>query len=63
MRRILLYLNFVTPKKSDQYLMPETMVDSELLRLTKHVPRTAAEREFHRWLLGWKKRLEDGNAQ
>ena len=57
MRRVMVYLNFVTDKKSEQRVIPEVLVNEELTRLTKHIPQTAAEKEFHRWLRGWKDRL------
>jgi hypothetical protein len=37
--------------------MNEKLVNKELLALTKRSPRTAAEREFHKWLLSWKEKL------
>jgi hypothetical protein len=64
MRRILVYLNFVPPIEAE----PQThnhvtvMVDAELVRLTKRVPRTNAEKEFHVWLSAWKKRNEGGTC-
>jgi len=33
----------------------DTVIDEEIVRLTKRVPRTAAEKEFHKWLLEWKR--------
>jgi hypothetical protein len=36
-------------------------VDSVLVELTKRAPQTVAEKEFHKWIVGWKKKLEDKN--
>lgn len=57
MKRILVYLNFVG-SKSEQRVIPETLVNEELLRLTRRVPQTQAEKAFHVWLLTWKKKIE-----
>ncbi len=59
MKRLLLY--FSTGKHAedrDLREVPSTMVDEELVRLTKRVPQTKAERAFHDWLVDWKKKLE-----
>ena len=58
MKRVLVYLNFITDKKSDSRAIPETMVNEELVRLIRHVPRTVAEKAFHSWLLTWKEKLD-----
>jgi len=34
--------------------VPLTMIDAEILRLTRCVPRTTAERAFHAWLITWR---------
>ena len=59
MRRILVYLNFVTNKKSEQRAIPEAMVNEELTRLTRRTPQTEAEKAFHAWLLEWRSRLDN----
>jgi hypothetical protein len=59
MKRILAYLNFVTPVKSEQHVIPEALVDEELVRLVKRVPRTKAEKQFHAWLVAWKAQLKE----
>jgi hypothetical protein len=58
MKRILVYLNFVGGAKYELRAIPETMVNEELLRLTRRMPQTQAEKAFHVWLLGWKKKIE-----
>jgi len=43
------------PGTGEVIVVPETMVDDALVTLTKRIPKTKAEREFHRWLSDWKK--------
>jgi hypothetical protein len=38
--------------------VPETMVDAEIVRLTRCMPQTKAEKEFHKWLVDWKQKQE-----
>jgi len=57
MKRILVMLG-VRKSETETVALPETMVDDELIRLTRRKPKTEAEREFHAWLLGWKRKLE-----
>lgn len=59
MRRILVYLNFVTDKKSEQRVIPEVLVNEELTRLTRRTPQTEAEKAFHTWLLEWRNKLDN----
>ena len=54
MKRILMYLRITTPTKTVQVAIPETLVDEEIARLTKCVPRTQAEKAFHIWLTEWR---------
>jgi hypothetical protein len=42
--------------------MTEEVVDAELLKLVKRPPRTAAEKRFYEWLLGWKNQMEESRA-
>ena len=56
MKRILMYLRITTPTKTVQVAVPETLVDEEIARLTKCVPRTQAEKAFHVWLTEWKEK-------
>jgi hypothetical protein len=58
MKRILMYLRITTPTKTVQVAVPETLVDEEIARLTKCVPRTTAERAFSKWLLEWREKNE-----
>ncbi len=39
--------------------VPETMVDAEIVRLTRCTPQTKAEKEFHKWLVDWKQKQEE----
>jgi hypothetical protein len=55
MKHILMYLR-ITPKV--EIPIPETLVDEELVRLTKIVPRTKAEKQFHAWLVQWKEQMK-----
>ena len=48
MKRILIMLGI--GKQIDAVVLPETMIDAELAALTGRTPKTAAEKEFHRWL-------------
>ena len=51
-----MYLRITTPTKTVQVAVPETLVDEEIARLTKCVPRTQAEKAFHIWLTEWKEK-------
>jgi hypothetical protein len=53
-KRILVMLGM--GKHSETMCLPETMIDAELARLTRCVPQTNAERQFHRWLVEWKEK-------
>lgn len=55
MRRMLVYFNFVATV--DEPVAADILVDAELVKLTKRVPRTKAEKEFHVWLKQWKATL------
>ena len=57
MRRILIFLRIVNGKVEEKAL-PETLVHEEIVRLTKKVPRTKAEKAFHAWLSDWRDRNE-----
>ena len=54
MRRIAVFLGFTSWGTSEQRAVPETMIDEEIVRLTSCVPKTAAEKAFHTWLIKWK---------
>jgi hypothetical protein len=54
MKRILFMLG-MNRHQSEVLPMPESTIDEELVRLTRRVPRTTAEKQFHAWLLAWKK--------
>jgi len=56
MRRILVMLGI--GKHSETMSVPETMVDAEIVRLTRCIPKTKAEQAFHDWLVDWKKQRE-----
>ena len=53
-KRLLMYLRITTPRRTVQLAVPETLVDEEIARLTKRVPRTQAEKAFHVWLTEWR---------
>lgn len=55
MKRVLVFLRFVNGRVEEKAL-PETLVDEEIVRLTKKTPRTKAEKAFHAWLSEWSKR-------
>ena len=59
MKRILMYLRITPPKKTVKIAVPETLVDEEIARLTRRVPRTQAEKAFHVWLTEWKNNLAE----
>jgi predicted protein tyrosine phosphatase len=52
---MLVYFNFVATV--DEPVAADILVDAELVKLTKRVPRTKAEKEFHVWLKQWKATL------
>ena len=55
MRRILVFFRSVNGKVEEKAL-PETLVKDEIVRLTKKIPRTKAEKAFHDWLSEWHER-------
>lgn len=57
MKRILIMLGI--GKQIDAVVLPETMIDAELAALTGRTPKTAAEKEFHRWLTTWKANADE----
>ena len=56
-KRILIMLGI--GKQIDAVVLPETMIDAELAALTGRTPKTAAEKEFHRWLTTWKANADE----
>lgn len=51
LKRILVMLGI--GKHYETMSVPETMVDAEIVRLTRCMPQTKAEKEFHKWLVRW----------
>jgi len=55
-KRLLLFMRLVIINgRKVEVAVADTVIDEEIVRLTKRVPRTAAEKEFHKWLLEWKR--------
>lgn len=60
MRRVLVFLRIVAGGRVEEKVLPETLVNEEIVRLTKKVPRTKAEQAFHAWLSDWHERSSRG---
>jgi hypothetical protein len=56
MKRVLIYFGIGSTDTAK--VVPETLVDSVLVELTKRAPQTVAEKEFHKWLVEWKRKLD-----
>ena len=56
MKRMMVYLCVLANGRVEEKALPETLIDEEIVRLTKSRPRTQAELAFHDWLVQWRNR-------
>lgn len=53
MKRVWVFLRI---GKRERVIIPDRLIDEEIVRLTKRAPRTQAEKAFHAWLSEWRVR-------
>lgn len=54
MKRVLVFFRAVSNGRVEEKTLPKTLVDEEIVRLTRSTPRTQAELAFHGWLVQWR---------